>query len=205
MNNDDFRPKSLKKVAPSGKVTINGRDEALENIQAYYEDETGTVILPPHQEAIRERWETIHGLILKGKSIAYIINTIAGTYGVSCSTVRRDIKSVEIVFGSQTLSYNLRRQRASNMALKIYEKSAKKKDLSNMNRALTNLIRADGLEDEPVDAPTMEPHIYIIMPDPTTEALLRKAFPIIDGHINLNDITHNTEDAEFTEIPPTDS
>jgi hypothetical protein len=205
MTNDEFKPKSLKKIAPSGKVTISGRDEALENIQAYYEDDTGTVILPPHQEDIRMRWESIHALILKGESLGNIIRKMSKMWDVSESTIRRDLPCVEKIFNSQTLSYSMRRQRASNIALRIYKKSEKAEDLSNMNRALTNLIKADGLEQEPLDMPKMEPHIYIIMPDPTTEALLRRSFPIVDGHINLNDITQNTEDAEFTEIPPTDA
>lgn len=201
---NEYKAQSLKKVAPSGKVTISGRDEALENIKAYYEDDNGSVILPAHQEEIRERWETIHGLILKGKSISDIVNTVASLYDVSTSTVRRDIKSVETIFSSQSLNFSMRRQRASNIALKIYEKAKKDKDLSNMNRALTNLIKADGLENEPFDLPKVEAHVYVIHIDPHTEALLDRAFPLKDGNINLNDLTQ-TLDIEHEELPPDDT
>ena len=203
MNNDDeIKPKSLKKIAPSGKVTISGRDEAVENIRAYYEDDTGSVALPEHQEAIRVRWETIHGLILKGKTPSNIIRQVAVMFGVSESTVRRDLDAIPQVYNSFNLSFSLRRQRAANMALKIYDKAKQAEDLGNMNRALSNLIKADGLEQEPLDLPKVESHIYVIMLDPHTEALLNRAFPIADGRINLNDLTQNTEDAEYTEIPP---
>jgi hypothetical protein len=194
---------SLKKIAPSGKVTISGRDEALENIQAYYDDDSGSVFLPPHQEEIRFRWETIHGLILKGKSLQQIIKTVSETYDVSPSTVRRDIPCVEAIFSSQTLNFAMRRQRASNLALKTYEKANKEKDLTNMNRAIGNLIKADGLEHEPVELPKIEPHVYVVVLDENTQALLNKAFPMQDGVINLNDITQ-TLDIEHEELPTDD-
>jgi hypothetical protein len=200
MINEEDKPKSLKKIAPSGKVTISGRDEALENIKAYYEDDTGTVVLPPHQNDIRERWETIHGLILKGTLLSTIIRNVSELFEVSESTIRRDIPCVEEIWNSQTLSYSLRRQRAANIALKILKKAEKAGDLTNQNKALANLIKADGLENEPLDLPKTESHIYIIMPDPTTEALLRAAFPIQDGRINLNDLAQITQDIEYDDI-----
>lgn len=201
--NSEHKTPSLKKIAPSGKVTISGRDEALDNIKAFYDDDSGSVVLPPHQEDIRLRWETIHGLILSGNTIPQVIKMVSAMFDVSDSSIRRDIKSVSLLFDSQNLSFGLRRQRAANIALNIYEKAQDAKDITNMNRALSNLIKADGLENEPTDLPKIEPHVYVLVLDAHTEAILDRAFPMKDGHINLNDLTQIL-DIEHEELTASD-
>jgi hypothetical protein len=182
----DFSKKLLQR-APSGKLSINGRDEALTNIQAFYEDPEN-VVLPKHQELIRQRWETVHGLFLKGESEKRICKKIATLYDVSESTVRRDLQDADMVFGSRKLPFEIRRQRAVDMTLEAYRRARKDKDTKGMNAAIANLIKADGLEKEPVELPfeKMEAHIFIIALPPQIEAQLDKVFPIHDGRIDLN-------------------
>ena len=191
--------KTLLKKAPSGKLSINGRDEALVNIQAFYED-PDNVVLPDHQEEIRLRWETIHGLILRGETETRIKKKVQALTGVSESTIVRDIQSVDTVFGSRKLSFEIRRQRASDMALEAYRLARKEKDTRGMNSAIANLIRSDGLEKEPVDLPfeKLEAHIFIIALPPSVSAQLDKAFPIVDGRIDLNTF----ENADYEDITP---
>ncbi len=199
--------KSLLKTAPSGKITINGRDEALTNIQAFYDDPEN-VVLPPHQEDIRLRWETIHGLLLKGETEKRILKKVAAMYDVSESAVRRDLVSVDAVFGSRKLPFEMRRQRAVDMSLETYRMARKEKDTKGMNASIANLIKADGLEKEPVELPfeKMEAHIFIIALPPQVAAQLDRAFPIVDGRIDLNDFTEidtkAIENAEHTDITP---
>ena len=99
----DFSKKLLQR-APSGKLTVSSRDQALTNIQAFYDDPEN-VTLPDHQEAIRERWETIHGLLLKGITEKRIALKVATLFNVSVSPVRRDMECVETVFGSRKLNF----------------------------------------------------------------------------------------------------
>lgn len=202
----DFSKKLLQR-APSGKLTINGRDEALTNIQAFYDDPEN-VTLPQHQEDIKERWETIHGLLLKGVNEKRICLKVGALFNVSTSTVRRDMECVELVFGSRKLSFELRRQRASDMSLEVYRMAKKEKNLAAMNAAIANLSKADGLDKEQVDLPfqKLEPHIFIIALPDEIKAQLTQAFPLTDGRIDLNNLvfTHkNTiENAESEDITP---
>lgn len=203
----EFSKKKLLQIAPSGKITINGRDEALTNIQAFYEDPEN-VVLPDHQEDIRLRWETIHGLILKGESEKRIKKKVAAAFNVSESSVGRDLQAVDTVFGSRKLPFEMRRQRAADMSLEAYRMARKDKDVKGMNASIANLIKADGLEKEPVELPfeKMEPHIFIIALPPQVAAQLDKAFPIVDGRIDLNSFTEidtkTTEYADSEDITP---
>lgn len=196
--------KSLVKIAPSGKTTINGRDMAINNIKAYLDDPEN-VELPQRQKDILERVMTLKGYILNGKTETTALRLLCEEYSISIDTARSDLKIMNETLISSKLPFEIRRERAVNLALECIEAARLEGDLKQYNAALANLIKADGLEREQADLPfeKLEPTIFILALPPSVQAALDKAYPIENGRIDLNNIAEintKTIDAEYTEL-----
>lgn len=197
--------KTKLQIAPSGKITINERDAAETNIKAYYDDPEN-VVLPPHQEAIRERFEAVYGMLLKGKTEAEIVKIISTLHQISPSQVRRDIKVVDSILIPSDLSFQIRRKRAVEMSLETYRAARKKKDLKNMNAAIRNLIDADGLKNEPADTPfenLILPPVVVVLHEKMNnllENLINQVENQQVGKVNISDFfIKNSEKAQYEE------
>lgn len=189
------KPKSLRKAVPR----ISGRDEAFDNIKAYYESDE-TIVLPRHQEDIRLRWVAVHSMLIDGHQESYIDRVIGENFAVSQITVYRDRQIVPKLFSVQNMSLEYRRQRAVNMALETRRLAKESGDISNMNRAESNLEKIQGLENAGGGAQQTEPHVYVVILDPHIKALFEKFYPIKDSRINLNDALQDIQDAECEEV-----
>jgi hypothetical protein len=189
------KPKSLRKAV----LKISGRDEAFDNIKAYYESDD-EIVLPPHQEDIRLRWNAVYRLILSGEMHFRIQEKISELYSVSESTVRRDIESVSKLFSTSSMPHEMRRQRALNMALETRAMAKSEGDYANMNRAEANIAKIEGLENAGSGGQQVEPHVYVVILDPHIKALFEKFYPMKDSRINLNDAIQDVQDAEYEEV-----
>lgn len=71
---------------------------AFEEIKAYIEDTTNTIILSPENKKILDRWKNIHALRLDGYDSEKIITAITKLHDVCEKTVRRDFKYYTKIF-----------------------------------------------------------------------------------------------------------
>jgi hypothetical protein len=176
--------KSLKNLVADAKKTP--KDDTKEAIRAYMNGED--VTLTAHQTDTFERWQTVHSMMMKEGIITNVINAVASMYKVSSSTARRDVIAVNELFGSQNISIEIKRQRAANMSMEVYKRAVMAGDLSNQNRAISNLKSVDGLENAIPELQKAEAHLIYIYLDPRIEQILIDRFIPKHGNININTI-----------------
>jgi len=135
---------------------------SLMQIRKYLRDENGRVILTTTQLEMLERYRISYSVLMEQKSKRRAIPYIANFYSVHTNTATKYLEACEFLFGSvNDSSKAMQRQIASEMAIEVYEKAKATRNLDQMNKALGNYIKANGLHIDDADLPDfsrLQPH-----------------------------------------------
>jgi hypothetical protein len=141
------------KIAPSGKVSINGKDDALENIRAYYLS-GGEVDLPPHQHEIRKRLIAAQAMLLEAQPDAAIRLMLEDVFEVSDATARRDIKwAISLFKDVRQAEKEGYREIIYEFALRAFRLAEEQEDADAMTRAVKEMKEIRGLKNADPDMP----------------------------------------------------
>lgn len=159
------------------------------------------VELTTKEEELLERYREVFTILLNQKSKNRAARIIATQFGYNSVTqAYRDLKAAEDIFGKvNETDKQILRQIATEMAIEAYEIAKATKNLPEMNKALANMIKANGLEREDVDLPDfgklMMPKVEITL----TPEFLEKYGHKIDPKL-LEQLKAKLQEAKITPI-----
>lgn len=121
--------------------------------------------LTEQEQKLLERWNMVFNMLKAGKSYLAVSGALKRTYKVQgISTVYRDIDSARRLFGSiDTIDKNAERLIAIEWARTTFRMALKDRNLTEMNAATRNLIKASAIENDDPDTFTeedMQSHVY---------------------------------------------
>lgn len=115
----------------------------------------------------KERWSFAWTQLLNERITGTVVEMIVNRYDVSIAQAYRDIKSAKKLFGDvNESSKQAERNFLSELALITFQKAAQAGNYNQMNKAIANLIKLKGLDqDEPdnYDEDSMKSHNYYMV------------------------------------------
>lgn len=173
------------KRAPSGKISINGKDDALQNIRAYYLS-GGEVELPPHQEEIRKRLIAAQAMLLDAQPDRAIRQMLVDTFGVSDITAYRDIRwAVSLFKDVRQAEKEGWREIIFEFALETYRLAREQEDADAMAKAVREMKEIRGLKNADPDMPDFEKLLLL----PTMPVLAPQNQRLLDAMLSQQGTT----------------
>ena len=155
----------LSQVDQNKIATIKKEGTTLDKIKGNLNYGDDYVRLTEKEQKLLERWNMVFNMLKAGKSHLSISGALKRIYKVKgISTVYRDTNSARKLFGSvDTVDKNAERLIAIEWARLTFRMALKDRDLTEMNAATRNLIKASAIENEDPDTFTeedMQSHVY---------------------------------------------
>lgn len=175
--------------------------ETFEAIKAYYLG-NDPISLSPKQEEIRRRWHAVYLKKLNRISDEEVAKTLQTEFGIGQSQSYQDIVNSKRLFGIAGKSdRDLNRQIAEKMSLETFQIAKEQRSARDMAAATKAFIDSSGVKDDMTELPNfekLEPNTYVVMLDPTTQALIEQL--LTKPTINLSDLVKDQiDDLEYEE------
>ena len=130
------------------------QETTFDKIQSWYIDDTDKIKLSQKHEDIRVRWESAYGLLCNYHSPQDAIPGLDKLDKRSKAQAYRDIKNAHNLFGDiQATSKDGVRSILYEYAMKIFQLATNDKNITEMNRAMSNLIKLKGLDRDDPEIP----------------------------------------------------
>lgn len=157
--------KYLSKVDENKIAKIKNNGTTFDKIKGYLVYGQEYIRLTPNEEILLERWNTVFNMLKRGDSTLAIQGTLKRLFKVdSLATVYRDIAQAKKLFGSiDSVDKNAERIIAIEWARTTFRMALKERNLTEMNAATRNLIKASAIENEDPESFTeedMQQHVY---------------------------------------------
>lgn len=186
-------------------------DTTFDKILGWFLDDTGKSTLSKKNEDLRLRWECAYDFQCNYKTPLQSAPLLMAKFGISRAQAYRDIRNSTNLFGDIN---NTRKEGSRNIlyeyAMKALQQASRDGNTTEMNRAVSNMIKIKGLDREDPNIPDfsrLEPTIQVIQLNPE---FLEKYGHLIDAKVlskmktvidkNVFDEYKDIIDVPFTEI-----
>jgi hypothetical protein len=123
--------------------------------------------LTKKEKELRERWSFAWTTLLNERVTGEVVEMLVNEYDISIAQAYRDLKIAKKLFGDVNESTKqAERNFLSELALITFREAANARNFNQMNKAITNLIKLKGLDqDEPdnYDEESMKSHNYYMV------------------------------------------
>lgn len=160
-----------------------------DRITAFYLD-SKAVQLTAKEEEIHQRWVACFSLLCQFHSPLQVVNVLKQRFQISEAQAYRDIRDSADIFGDViTTNKEAYRHILFEFAMKVFQLSATKNDLAEMNRSLITMMKLRGLDKDDPDIPdfaALQSNTYNIVLESSQQQQLSNF--LAKGVVNIDDI-----------------
>ena len=191
------------------EIKLLPKETTYDRIYLWYIKGDTYMSLTDTEKEIRDRWQQLWLLLCNGRTPEKAVRFMARISGISRSQAYNDLRNATKLFGEVVKTgKDSKRALYEGYANKIYQMALHKSppDLDQANKALANMIKLSGLDENDPDLPDfskLEPSQFTINLPPEILNVLRVLAH--KGAINLSQVRYEslkTLDVQHTEIKP---
>lgn len=189
-------------------IALRDRASDTEVLEQLFTGETEEADLTEHQKEKLQQVRCAHALLLEARPVAKVTKKLMARFGLSRVSAWRVIRMTEALFGAaRKANKDYKRIIAENMAMEAYRMAKKKGNHRDMNAAIANYIKLNGLDREDPDLPDfskLQPSLNIVVVNPEIEEGV--LLMLGKGPVDISELRRQaaTEDIAPLEEIPTD-